>query len=254
MQEPKISLITSTYNAEATIGRCIESVIAQQYTNLEYIIIDGGSTDNTIAIINCYRAHINIFISEADEGVYDAMNKGIKLARGDVIGTLNADDFFADKNVLTTIGNTFSIQNADIIYGNLDYVKPDETIIRKWRTRTYTKGMFNWGWMPPHPTFYCRAGLFERFGTYSLEYGTAADYELMLRFMHANSINVFHIDKVMVKMQSGGMSNKNPFNRLKAWGFDLMAMRNNGISYPLITLIIKPLRKIGQYILNINKR
>jgi glycosyltransferase involved in cell wall biosynthesis len=249
VQDIKISLITVTHNAERTISRCIESFIAQKYKNIECIIIDGGSTDGTIQIIDRYKDHINIFISEPDDGVYDAMNKGIMLAHGDIIGTLNADDYFAADDILALVASAFSDQEGvDILYGDLDYVDLDETIIRKWRTKRYVKGIYNWGWMPPHPTFYCRRLLFDRFGFYSLEYGTAADYELMLRFMHFNNTGGLYINKVMIKMQCGGMSNKSPINRIKAWGFDIKAMRNNGISYPLLTLIIKPLRKIAQYL------
>lgn len=247
MQDFKISLITATYNAESTISRCIESVIAQDFDNFEYIIIDGGSTDNTVQLINRYKDRIHIFLSEPDNGVYDAMNKGIKLAQGEIIGTLNADDFFAANDILSVIAAAFAQQTVEIVYGNLDYVKPGGVIIRKWRTGEYVKGMFNRGWMPPHPTFYCKKYLFERLGFYKPEYGTAADYELMLRFMHGNNYAAFYVNRVIVKMQCGGMSNKNPVSRIKAWGYDLKAMRNNGILYPLLTLIMKPMRKLGQY-------
>ena len=248
MHTVKISLITVTYNAESTIGRCIESVIAQNYPNLEYIIIDGGSTDNTLQIINSYKDNINILITEPDHGVYDAMNKGIRIASGNVTGTLNADDFFAADDILANVAATFANPDIDILYGNLDYINLDETIRRKWRTRAYKYGLYNWGWMPPHPTFYCKTKLFEKYGYYSLEHGTAADYELMLRFMHNNITNAAYLNKVMIKMQCGGLSNKNPTSRVKAWRFDLKAMRNNGVLHPLIALILKPLRKLGQYL------
>jgi len=244
----KISLITVTYNAESTISRCIESVIAQNYPNLEYIIIDGGSSDNTLQIISRYKDNINILITEPDHGIYDAMNKGIRMASGNVTGTLNADDFFASNNILANVAATFANTDADIVYGNLDYINYDETIRRKWRTKAYKRGLYNWGWMPPHPTFYCKTKLFEKYGYYSLEHGTAADYELMLRFMHRNNANAAYLNKVMIKMQCGGLSNKNPTNRVKAWRFDLKAMRNNGVLYPLIAIILKPLRKLGQYL------
>ncbi len=248
MPDIKISLITVTYNAESTLSRCIESVIAQKYQNLEYIIIDGGSTDGTLQIINHYKDHINILVSEPDKGVYDAMNKGLRLAGGDVAGTINADDYFAADDVLTLVGTAFADPNVKILYGNLDYIKPDLTITRKWRTKAYNKGMFNWGWMPPHPTFYCKKELFEKFGYYSLEYGTAADYELMLRFMHFQTSNAFYLNKVMIKMQRGGLSNNSPKSRVKAWKFDLKAMRKNKILLPFLTLILKPMRKVLQYL------
>jgi len=244
----KISLITVTYNAEATISRCIESVIAQNHHNLEYIIIDGCSTDNTLQIINQYKDFVDVFISEPDKGVYDAMNKGILNASGDIIGMLNADDFFADNNVLDCISAAFAAQETSIVFGDLHYINAQGKIIRNWKSNNYVQGKYNWGWMPPHPSFYCKRELFERFGFYSLDYGTAADYELMLRFMHLNKVEGFYLNKVLVKMQCGGMSNKNPMSRIKAWRFDLKAMYENDITFPLLTLFIKPLRKIGQYL------
>jgi glycosyltransferase involved in cell wall biosynthesis len=247
VQDLKISLITVVYNAETTIRRCIESVISQNFKNVEYIIIDACSTDETNQIINQYSNYISIFRSEPDSGIYDAMNKGIKLAHGDVVGTLNADDFFSDNNVLNAIANAFIKQHSDIVYGDLDYVSPGGKTVRKWRSGSYTHGMFNWGWMPPHPTFYCKTRLFKQLGDYDPEYGTAADYELMLRFMHTHRINSFHLNKVIVKMTIGGISNKSYRNRLKALVNDSRAMRDHNILFPLVTLLCKPLRKLFQF-------
>jgi glycosyltransferase involved in cell wall biosynthesis len=247
VQELKISLITVVYNAETTIGRCIESVISQNFKNVEYIVIDACSTDKTKQIINHYSNYINVFRSEPDSGIYDAMNKGIKLAHGDVIGTLNADDFFADDCVLSEIAAAFITQNSDILYADLDYVNPAGKIIRKWRSGGYANGMFNWGWMPPHPTFYCKTGLFKKLGYYKQEYGTAADYELMLRFMHTHRINSFYLNKVTVKMTVGGISNKSYRNRVQALFNDSKAMRTHNILFPLLTLVCKPLRKLFQF-------
>ncbi len=247
VQDLKISLITVCYNAESTIDHCIQSVISQSLKNIEYIIIDGGSTDNTVQIINQYKDHIDIFVSEPDAGIYDAMNKGIKLAGGDVIGILNADDSFTDEDVLRIVAEAFKQHEVQVTYGDLDYVNTEGDILRKWRSGIYSKGMFNRGWMPPHPTFYCKRELFYKYGFYSLGYGTAADYELMLRFMHQNGVNAFYIKKVLINMKTGGISNKSFGNRVKGLFFDLKAMRNNGILLPVITLICKPLRKIGQY-------
>ncbi|MDB4926947.1 glycosyltransferase family 2 protein [Mucilaginibacter sp.] len=249
MQNLKISIITVTKNAGKTLGRCIESVIAQKYSNTEYIIIDGGSTDNTRQIINSYNPHISFYISEPDKGIYDAMNKGIQIATGDIIGMLNADDFFASNDILSCVAEAFSRQNADVLYGNLEYINQNGAIIRNWHSGTYIQGTFNWGWMPPHPTFYCKRLLFERLGLYDPQYGTAADYELMLRFMHLNKLNVCYLNKAMVKMNIGGVSNKTYQNRLKAWRNDFRAMRNNEVKFPLLCLIFKPLRKITQFII-----
>lgn len=247
MQDLKISLITVAYNAQNTIERCIDSILRQKFNNIQYIVIDGGSTDNTVKIINQYKENIDFLISEPDKGVYDAMNKGIALATGDIIGTLNADDFLADDEILQDVATAFSAQKTNILYGDLDYVDLNERIIRKWRSGRYKSGQFNWGWMPPHPTFYCRKKLFTELGVYSLDYGTAADYELMLRFIHLNKANVFYLNRVMVKMIIGGVSNKSLSNRVKALRFDLKAMRNNDILLPVVTVFFKPLRKILQF-------
>lgn len=244
----KLSLVTVVYNAQDTIGQCIESVISQNYPDLEYIIIDGGSTDNTIQVINQYLPHINILVSESDGGIYDAMNKGIKLATGQVVGTLNADDYFADHEVLQTVAKAFEQQGTDIIYGDLDIIDGHNRIIRKWRSRQCQSSSFNLGFMPPHPTFYCRPQLFEKFGFYNPEFGSAADYELMLRFMYRYKANSIYLKKVMVKMRTGGVSSKNLKNRIMAWKFDLKAIRKNKITFPVITLLLKPFRKIFQFL------
>jgi glycosyltransferase involved in cell wall biosynthesis len=247
VQDLKISLITVVLNAENTITSCIDSVIRQNFNNVEYILIDGGSTDGTIQIIEKYRHYLSHFVSEPDNGIYDAMNKGIKLATGDVVGILNADDFFADHTVLSAIANAFVQNNANILYGDLDYINENGNVIRKWRAGGFTAKSFNLGWMPPHPTFYCKRNLFEKFGLYSLNYGTAADYELMLRYLHVNKLPAYYINKVIIKMKIGGKSNNSLNNRVKGLFFDLKAMRNNQILLPILTVIVKPMRKIIQY-------
>lgn len=247
MPELKISIITVAFNAQNTIERCLNSVLRQSYRNVQYIVIDGGSTDCTAQIISKYRQDIDIFVSEADNGVYDAMNKGIAMATGDIVGTINADDFYANDDVLANIAKVFDEHNTEILYGDLDYIDPNDKVIRKWRSGRYKKGMFNWGWMPPHPTFYCKKKLFEHLGVYKLDYGSAGDYELMLRFIHLNGISVHYLDKVLVKMVVGGISNKNIDNRVQAIRFDLKAMRNNNIFLPMVTILFKPLRKLAQF-------
>jgi glycosyltransferase involved in cell wall biosynthesis len=248
VQHFKISLITVTRNSQKTLGRCIESVIAQNYSNIEYIIIDGASTDDTLQIISQYKQHIDLFISEPDAGIYDAMNKGIRLATGNIVGILNSDDFFAYKETLSDIAAAFANENMDVLYGNLNYINPNGSIVRKWRSGAYKPGMFNMGWMPPHPTFYCKRVLFEKWGNYELQYGTAADYELMLRFIHLNRANTYYLNKTMITMEVGGQSNENYFNRIKAWGNDYAAMRKNGVKFPLLSVVFKPISKIFQYI------
>jgi glycosyltransferase involved in cell wall biosynthesis len=243
----KISLVTVVFNAESTIERCIQSVIDQTFKNIEYIVIDGGSTDKTVEVINKFKKNIHYFLSEQDNGIYDAMNKGIKFATGDVVGMLNADDFLADNHILSKVAESFQNYDTQIVYGDLEYINDAGKIFRKWHSGKYTNGKFNWGWMPPHPTFYCKRELFNQFGLYSLDYGTAADYELMLRFIHRYHVNPYYLEKVMVKMKTGGVSNKSIYNRVKGLLHDFKAMRKHKIHLPLVTLFFKPLRKLGQY-------
>jgi glycosyltransferase involved in cell wall biosynthesis len=244
----KISIVTVVRNAENTIARCLNSVISQNYANLEYIVIDGASTDNTVNIINKFASRINVFISEPDKGIYDAMNKGIALATGDVVGILNADDVFADDTVLTDVACFFVTHNLSILYGNLNYVDKRGKIARNWGAGEYKYGAFNRGWMPPHPTFYCRRELFNTYGNYSLAYGTAADYELMSRYLHLNKLPAGYLNKTMVKMNTGGASNVTYLSRIKSMYNDFKAMRKNGVQTPLLAIVLKPLRKVVQYL------
>ncbi|WP_184544937.1 glycosyltransferase family 2 protein [Mucilaginibacter sp. FT3.2] len=244
----KISIVTVVYNAQDTIAQCINSVISQKYPDIEYIIVDGGSTDNTLQIIDQYASFINVLVSEPDQGIYDAMNKGIKIATGQVVGTLNADDQLAGDMVLSAVAEAFINQGADAVYGNLHIVNQAGKIIRKWHSKQCGKNSFNRGFMPPHPTFYCKRELFSKLGFYSLAYGSAADYELMVRFMYLHHIKNFYLNVVMVTMRHGGVSNSSFKNRIRAWGFDLKAMRKNNIKFPLLALFLKPLRKAYQYI------
>jgi len=241
----KITVITPCYNPGPCLEHCINSVISQSHNNIEYIVIDGGSTDATLQIISQYNSYVNFFVSEPDNGIYDAINKGIAKATGDVIGVLNADDVFASPDVLKEIADSFGKSGADVVYGNLNYINPKGGVIRRWRAGN---GSFNWGWMPPHPTFYCRRELFEKFGAYRTDFGTAGDYELMLRMMHLNKVKAYHLDKVIVNMSLGGVSNRSISNRIKAWKNDHSAMRKNGVLFPLMAIIFKPLRKVFQYI------
>jgi glycosyltransferase involved in cell wall biosynthesis len=243
----KISLVTVVYNAQDTIAQCIQSVISQKHPDIEHIVIDGGSTDNTVSIIKKHIKHINFFVSEPDQGIYDAINKGIRIATGQIVGTLNADDRLADDQVLSAVAQIFTQQDIEAVYGNLNYVNLNGKTTRKWNSKQCVINSFNRGFMPPHPTFYCRRDLFEKLGFYSLDYGSAADYELMLRFMYLHKIKYFHINKIMVAMLGGGVSNRSFKSRLKAWSFDLKAMRKNNIMFPVLALLLKPLRKIYQY-------
>jgi len=244
----KVSLITVVYNAANTLARCIDSVISQNHPDIEYIIIDGGSTDGTLQVIDQYRDFVNVVVSEPDKGIYDAMNKGIRRATGDIVGTLNADDALADNDVIVAVARLFELQNTDVVYGNLNVIGPQGNIIRRWVSRQCVRNSFNWGFMPPHPTFYCKRELFGKFGFYSLEFGSAADYELMLRFLYGHTVSSCFLNKVLVNMLAGGVSNSSLKNRIKAWKFDLKAMRHNHIKIPVLTVVLKPLRKLHQFL------
>jgi glycosyltransferase involved in cell wall biosynthesis len=245
---PRISLITVCFNAERTIERCVQSVAAQCYKNVEYILIDGGSFDNTLQIINKYAAIVTVLISEKDSGIYDAMNKGIATASGDVIGMLNADDYFADENILDMVAQSFKDPAVKLLYGDLDFVNCGGMVVRRWRSGNYSDQGLRWGWMPPHPTFYGRKDLFSRYDGYSLGYGSAGDYELMLRFMFKHRIPAFYLSRIMVKMEVGGESSKDVGSRLRAFYNDFKALRDNGIGFPWLKAVVKRGRKIGQFL------
>ena len=274
----KISIITVAYNAAATIADCLESVVSQTLP-VEHIIIDGASTDATLAIISRftpYSSHFIRIISEPDKGIYDAMNKGIRLATGDIIGILNADDLYANPDVLAKVAALFDDPAIEACYGDLEYVENSEklnvkremgelstashdnpltilrsrfTVVRYWKSGGYSRNKFKWGWMPPHPTFFVRRSVYERHGLFNLQLGSAADYELMLRFLYVHGIRTAYIPEVLVLMRSGGASNESLAARIKANRMDRKAWKINGLKpYPW-TLLLKPLRKLPQYFL-----
>jgi glycosyltransferase len=246
----KISIITVTYNSAQTLEQTIQSVLLQDYENVEYIIVDGQSTDDTLSVIRKYRHKIEHFVSEKDEGLYYAINKGISLATGDIIGILHADDFYTDDNVLTKIAETFKKTNAEAVYADLYYVDKDDTnkIVRTWKSGNYTDGKFLWGWMPPHPTFFVKKEVYKMYGVFNTNLHSAADYELMLRFLHKHKIKTAYLPEFIVKMRMGGQSNASVNNRLKANKEDRKAWELNGLKPYFFTLTLKPLRKIFQFL------
>mgnify|MGYP001332048434 CR=1 FL=1 len=201
----KISVITISYNSSRTIEQTLKAVQKQTYPNIQHIIVDGKSTDNTLEICNDFN-HISKIISESDKGVYHAFNKGLKSATGDIIGFLNADDVFNDQHTLQKISEAFDNQ-ADCVFGNLDYLDHKGKVVRKWRSKKYQKGAFLKGWMPAHPTFYCRKAIYDQLGGYDDSFEIAGDFELMLRFLEKNNIRSKYIDQILIKMRSGGLSN-----------------------------------------------
>lgn len=244
----KVSIITITYNSEATLMDTIESVVNQSYKNIEYIIVDGKSMDNTLSIIDSYKDKISKVVSEKDKGLYDALNKGIALATGDLIGIIHSDDFYINNLVIEKIVKTIEDNNADAAYADLYYVDKIDTnkIFRKWKSGSYKHGMFLNGWMPPHPTFFAKKICYEKFGSFNLDLVSAADYELMLRFIHKHKIKLAYLPEFIIKMRVGGKSNVSLQNRIRANKEDRKAWKINGLNPHLFTLYLKPLRKIIQ--------
>jgi len=246
----KISIITVCYNSEKTIADCITSVVNQSYDNLEYIVIDGKSTDTTMEIIASFGDQIFKVVSEKDKGMYDAINKGIRMASGDIIGVLNSDDYYSDELVIEDVMSKFKEANADALYADLNYVDQIDTnnVVRYWKSDDYKPNSFLSGWMPPHPTFFIRKEWYLKYGEYSLELVSAADYELMLRMVLKHGARLAYLPRVIVNMRVGGMSNSSLRNRLRANKEDRKAWEMNGLTPKSYTLIFKPLRKIIQYV------
>lgn len=244
-----IAVITSCLNAAATLEECILSVSGQTVL-AEHIVMDGGSMDGTAAILQRNSGRISRFVSEPDHGQYDALNKGIRLANPDIIGILHADDSFSDEHVLNDIVNAFTDSAVDAVYADLDYVDRENPtkVVRHWVSGPFDRRKVHQGWIPPHPTFFVRKRFFDEFGDYRLDMGTAADYELMLRFILIHDLNLKYIPRVLVKMKTGGASNASLSARWAANRMDRKAWAVNGLKpYPW-TLIAKPLRKVGQWL------
>jgi glycosyltransferase involved in cell wall biosynthesis len=246
----KVSIITVVYNGHETIRDCIESVLGQTYEDLEYLVIDGASTDGTVQLVERYGDRIARFLSEPDKGLYDAMNKGIALATGDVIGFLNADDLYRHPNVVKHIVQRFKLTGAEGVYSDMIYVdRTDLTKIKRyWRAGTYKHGDFRWGWMPGHLSFFARKSVYEQYGTFRLDLKSAADYELLLRFIHKHRISLAYLPETTIVMREGGVSNANLGNRVRANQEDRKAWELNGLKPYFFTLTLKPLRKIVQLI------
>jgi glycosyltransferase involved in cell wall biosynthesis len=247
--KPKVSIITVCYNSSSTIEDTIQSVLSQTYDNIEYLIIDGKSTDNTLELITKYNTKISQIISEKDNGFYDAINKGIGLVSGDIVAILNSDDLYQDENVIADIVEHFENENLDACYADLVYVEGEDTskVVRNWRSGNYKEGMFLQGWMPPHPTFFVKKEVYQQYGLFDLSLTSAADYEIMLRFIHKNKIVLGYLPRVTVRMRVGGMSNSSLINRIRANREDKKAWKMNALKPRFYTLIFKPLSKIGQY-------
>lgn len=249
----KVSIITIAYNSVETIEDTIQSVLSQKYKDLEYLIIDGGSTDGTLDIIQKYIHQISYFISEKDQGIYDAMNKGVLQASGELVGILNSDDVYTDSLVIEDVVST--LKDHQCIYADLEYVDRNniQKTIRYWKSGVYQENAFRKGWMPPHPTFFVRKSVYQQYGLYNTQLKSAADYEMMLRLIHKEKISICYLPRTIIKMRVGGKSNVSLKNRIKANREDRLAWKINGLRPGSFTLIQKPLSKLKQFIRK-NKR
>jgi len=266
----KVSLITVSYNSAKTIADTLKSVQSQTYNNIEYIVVDGKSTDGTVEIVKQFldstkdvsqdasqdlekdasQGVVTTFLCERDKGIYDAMNKGLALATGDIIGVLNSDDFYCSNDVIELVVRAFQENETDCLYGDLNYVDPNDTnkIVRKWRSGGYLRKKFLKGWMPPHPTFFVKKSCYEKFGLFDTRFKSAADYELMLRFLFKESCSAQYMPKVMSHMRAGGVSNVSLKKRRRANQEDRLAWKINGLKPKWFTLLRKPLSKLIQYL------
>lgn len=244
----KVSIITVVFNNREFIESAIKSVLSQTYKDIEYIIVDAGSIDGTVEIIKKYGGKISKFISEKDKGIYDAMNKGINLATGELVAILNSDDVYENENVISNVVEMIKSKNADCLWGDLVYVsqKNPEKIIRYWKSSEYENGKFKIGWHPPHPTFFVKKTIYDKCEIFNLDFKIAADYELMLRFLGKCKITGIYLPKVLVRMRTGGESNKSFKNILKANIEVYRAWKINGLKTNFFIIFKKPLSKIKQ--------
>lgn len=251
----KISIVTVVYNRADTIGQAIQSVQSQCYFDIEHIIQDGGSTDGTLGVIRDLGNANTCLISERDEGIYDAINRGISRSTGDIIGLMHSDDFFADDQVIERVASVMQDSKVDGVYGDLQYVAVDDPtrVIRHWRAGLFTKALLRKGWMPPHPTLYLRREVFDNWGLYDKEMRIAADYDAMLRYLNKGNVTLEYIPEVLVKMRVGGESNRSIGRIIKKSREDFTAIRRNNVG-GIGTLILKNLTKIPQFIFKKDRR
>ena len=248
----KVSVITAVLSNRKYLSDAIESVLGQTHADIEYIIVDGGSKDGTIELVQSYGDKIDKFISEKDKGVYYALNKGIAMASGEVIALLHSDDFYVNRFVISQVVEAFKKQQCDAVYSNLYYVSNNnkDKIIRTWNAGIYKLDSFYYGWMPPHPAFFAKREVYQKYDAFNTELKFAADYELMLRFILKHNIQICYLPKYFSKMRVGGASNRSLSNRLKANIEDRKAWKINQMKPRVFTLLLKPFSKIFQYRFN----
>lgn len=243
-----VSIITATYNSSKTILDTVRSLEMQSYQNIEYIIVDGSSSDNTLEVISNHCSRVSKVISEPDNGIYDALNKGINAATGDIVGFLHSDDLFAYKDAVKDIVNRIESQGTDAVHADLEYVDKDDVNkrIRLWKSSTYFIKKLKHGWMPAHPTFYMKREKYTLYGKFDLTYKISADYDSLLRYFSAYGIKSAYLPKVLIKMRVGGASNRSLKNLIQKTKEDIRALKSNGISWPY-AIVIKNISKIFQF-------
>lgn len=247
----KFSIITASLNSADTIRDAIESVAIQDHSDIEYIVVDGASRDDTMRIVGEYGAMIAKSISAPDENVYEAMNTGIGLASGDVIGFMNSDDFYASSDVISSVAALFEKTDAEAVYGDLYYVGREDVsrLVRYWRSSSFTPGSFARGWCPPHPTFFVRRSVYQQFGGFDPEFPVAGDVELMMRFLEVHRISSEYLPKVLVKMRMGGQTNRSIRNIVHQNRRVMAALRKHGLEDSWARfLACKAWSRVGQYI------
>jgi glycosyltransferase len=245
----KVSIITATYNSASSIKTAIDSVLSQTHHNLEYLIIDGASIDDTLALAASYHDPRIRILSESDSGIYDALNKGISAATGDVIGFVHSDDLLAGTTVVEELVAHLA-DGADGVYGDLLYVEKEDTskVIRYWKSRPFYRKLLSRGWMPAHPTLFLKSEVYQKHGNFSVQYQIAADYDLMLRIFSDSSLNFAYLPKVITKMRVGGASNRSLKSLLVKSKEDYHVLKRNNLKLPFKILLYKNLSKVGQFI------
>ena len=247
----KISIVTVVYN-NPQVGEALDSILAQRLDpgdELELVVIDGGSNDDTLNVLEGYRSRLGVYVSERDGGIYDGMNKGIDRATGDIIGTLNSDDLYQDDRVLATVLEAFRGSDAQVVYGDLVYVRGDDPskVVRFWKSEPYRDGLFERGWMPPHPTFFVRRQVYKQHGRFDLEFRLASDFELTLRFLAKARVRFQYVPKVLVRMRMGGATNNSVMNILKGNLESYRACKKNELDVSPLFIARKILSRIPQF-------
>lgn len=252
----KVSVVTVTRNSAGSLPDALRSVAQQSHSEIEHIVIDGASTDNTSEVMSLYGDHVNRFISEPDLGIYDAMNKGLRLVTGDVVGFLNADDRYADPQVLARVVETMEAENLDIVFGDVAFFRGDDarSIIRRYRSDRFQPSLLSWGWMPAHPAFFMRREIYELIGAFKTDYKIAGDFEMMIRIFQNQDLKFKHISEVLVLMRTGGVSNAGWRNMYTLNMEVLRACRQNNITTNIFKILSKYPLKLLEYVTNRNDK